>query len=491
MDKITLTLLPENRQLTAEPGQTVLEVLRAAGLHPDAPCGGKGACGKCRMAINGEARLACQTAAEPGMTVVLPEAAREKILQGGIAEPITPDGEHRYALAFDIGTTTVVAYLLSGKTGAMLAEAGMLNPQAAFGADVISRIQYTLAHGPAPLREEIRGALAGLTETVTAQTGVAPMEITVAAIVGNTCMHHLFLGADVTPLTTPPYMPSVQEAMTLSAKGILPIAEEGIIRLLPNIAGFVGGDTVGCMSAVAFDTLEELTLLVDIGTNGEMVLGDRRRRISCSTAAGPAFEGAKISCGMRGAAGAIDHVAARDGALHCHILGEGVAVGLCGSGLLDAVFALLQTGRLSGSGRLTEQSVSIPLRDGVALTQKDIREVQLAKSAIRSGVELLCKQLGVRPEDVQRVCLAGAFGNYLSPESACGIGMLPPCLLPKIVPVGNAAGEGAKRCALSEAEFEHSKRLAAETEFLELASMPEFQDCFIDYLSFEEEEDGD
>lgn len=483
----TLTLLPQRQQIPAVPGQTVLEALREAGLHPDAPCGGKGTCGKCRMEIDGTQQLACQVPVRDGMTVRLPQGSLEQILKTGRAVSIQPDGSSAYALAFDIGTTTVVCYLLSGENGAVLAQAGMRNPQAAFGADVISRIQYAMEQGAAPLQTEIRNALGDLTRQVSAQAGIDPKEITVAALVGNTCMHHLFLGADVRPLTTPPYMPSVYAATELSAAGILPICPDGTIRLLPNIAGFVGGDTVGCMAAVAFDRLEELTLLLDIGTNGEMVLGDRRRRIACSTAAGPAFEGAKISCGMRGAQGAIDHVTLQDGALRCHVLGDGEAQGLCGSGLLDAVHCLLQTGVLSGSGRLSGGPVT--LQDSVTLTQKDIREVQLAKSAIRAGVELLCRQLGVTPGDIRQVFLAGAFGSYLSPESACGIGMLPPCLLARTSAIGNAAGEGAKGCAVSRAEFLHSQALATETEFLELASLPEFQDCFVDYLSFEEDDD--
>ena len=258
--------------------------------------------------------------------------------------------------------------------------------------------------------------------------------------------------------------------------------QRGIARILPNIAGFVGGDTVGCMVSTRFDREEELTLLIDIGTNGEMVLGNRSRRIACSTAAGPAFEGARISCGMRGTEGAVDHVTLQDGQLHHHVIGAVPPAGLCGSGLLDLVAALLELGIISESGRM--KSKAYTLCPNVTLTQKDVREVQLAKAAIRAGIELLAESMGAEVSDIRKVYLAGAFGNYMDPASACRIGMLPPVLLDRIIPIGNAAGEGAKLCALSREEFAYSQRLAKETEFLELASLPQFHSRYISALEF-------
>ena len=289
-------------------------------------------------------------------------------------------------------------------------------------------------------------------------------------------MHHLLLGIDPKPLVTPPYMPNVFEAL-----------EQNNARILPNIAGFVGGDTVGCMVSTRFDRLEELSLLIDIGTNGEMVLGNKDRRIACSTAAGPAFEGAKISCGMRGAEGAVDHVWLEEGSVKYHVLGEVPPEGLCGSGLLDLVAVLLDLEIIDESGYLEDKEYK--LCDNVILTQKDVREVQLAKAAIRAGIELLAEKLGSEVDQIQAVYLAGAFGNYLTPSSACRIGMIPPVLIDRIRPIGNAAGEGAKLCALSRKEFTYSQELAKHTEFLELASLPDFQDCYVDALEFEEEEE--
>jgi len=419
------------------------------------------------------------------MTVTLPETHAAAILTAGTAAAVRPDGTDRYVLALDVGTTTLAAYLLDGRTGALLTSASSLNPQGQYGADVISRIQHALEHGGDALRDCVREALASLVCRMSEQAGISPHEITAAAVAGNTAMHHLLLGIDPKTLVTPPYMPEVYEALELDPEGLLPIS--GKVRMLPNIAGFVGGDTVACMTAVRFDELEELSLLIDIGTNGEMVLGNRERRIACSTAAGPAFEGAKISCGMRGSEGAVDHAALENGKITCHVIGGGEAVGLCGSGLLDLVAVLLEIGTIDGSGLLEDGAYRLSGR--VALTQKDVREVQLAKAAIRAGIELLAWKLGRAVEDIRTVYLAGAFGNYLNPASACRIGMLPPCLEDRVVPIGNAAGEGAKLCALSREAYAYSQALAKGTEFLELASLPQFQDCYVDALLFSEDEE--
>ena len=477
MDRFTVTFQPHDRRVTVDAGTTLLQAQIAAGLRPDAPCGGKGTCGKCRVTLEGREVLACQTPVDRDMVVFTAREEGVRILTAGQAVQAKPDGADDYALAFDIGTTTVVAYLLDGHSGALLAQGSCMNPQSQYGADVISRIQYALEGDGKALSGCIRAAMEQLAAEVAAKAGITVEKITASAIVGNTAMHHLLLGIDPSPLVTPPYMPAVREAM-----------ERDSARILPNIAGFVGGDTVGCMVATRFDRMEELTLLIDIGTNGEMVLGDRNRRIACSTAAGPAFEGARISCGMRGADGAVDHVFLENGAVAYHVIGEGEPVGLCGSGLLDLVAVLLDADILDESGYLEDREYR--LCRNVVLTQKDIREVQLAKAAIRAGIELLAQKLGVRVEEIRKVYLAGAFGSYLNPASACRIGMIPPVLLDRIEAIGNAAGEGAKLCALSREEFAYSQQLAKETEFLELASLPQFQDCYVDALEFAEEDES-
>lgn len=483
-----VTIENDGRTFSVPAGTVLLDVLQTHDLHPDAPCGGVGKCKKCTVTVNGQQVLSCQTVVDQNMTVALPKEQKAEILTDSLSVAVTPDGTCEYALAFDLGTTTVVAYLLDGHSGALAAQASCMNPQSQFGADVISRIQYAMDGGAEALSSTIRSALVKLTREVSEKAGIASTQIGIASLVGNTAMHHLLLGIDPKPLTVPPYMPNVFEALTLKGADYLPIGEDAVLRILPNIAGFVGADTVGCMLSTRFDKLEELTLMIDIGTNGEMVLGDKNRRIACSTAAGPAFEGAKIQCGMRGAPGAIDKVFLQDGKVSYHVIGEEKAVGICGSGLLDLVATLLRSEDLDESGRLEEGTEYMLEGCEVFLSQKDIREVQLAKAAIRAGIELMCRKLNVKVEDIQKVYLAGAFGNYLDPKSACTIGMIPPILLERIQPIGNAAGEGAKLASLREDEFLYSQSLAKNTEFLELASMEEFNDCYVDCLMFEEEE---
>lgn len=481
-----LDLSGASAPIYAVDGMLLSDALRSAGICLDQPCGGKGTCGKCMVTINGIRKRACQTAVTGNMKVILPDVKSEQILSAGDAASVKPDGTDRYVVAFDVGTTTVVGYLLDGNTGAELAVVSGANPQREYGADVISRLQAAINGQRKALRRCILDTLGRLTKKAAALAGIRAEEITLACVVGNTCMHHLLMDIDPRPLTTPPYMPTVREALEKNAAEILPIAPESMLRILPNIAGFVGADTVACLVATEFDRLQDWTLLIDIGTNGEMVLGRGSQRIACSAAAGPAFEGANIDCGMRGTTGAIDHVTVENGRICCSVIGDGNAVGICGSGLLDAVAALVKLGKIDRRGRYTNRQERVYLTESVYLSQKDIRQVQLAKSAIRCGIELMAGEMGIVPGDIRRVLLAGAFGSCLSPESACAIGMLPPELQDRIVSVGNAAGQGAKQCALSREMFEKSKILACETVFLELATLGAFRDAFVRFLNFEQ-----
>jgi len=488
MSTCNIHIISAGCTLAVPAGANLLQALREAKYIQDAPCGGHGTCGKCGVLVDGQFHLACQYTVNRDISVSIPQARKAIIADPSVSEKLPADGKHAYVLAFDIGTTTVACYLLHGHTGKTLAQASCLNPQASYGADVISRLQYVFHHRDNTLQAVLLEALASLTREAAEKAGIRPEEITLAAIVGNTAMHHLLLNIDPKPLTTPPYMPSVFEAMELPTQGYLPIAPTGHLRILPNIAGFVGADTVGCLAAAQFDRLDKLTLMLDIGTNGEMVLGDKNGFLVCSTAAGPAFEGAKIFCGMRGTEGAIDHVWLENGSPVWHVIGDIPPVGLCGSGLLDLVAVLLETEGISGTGRMPAKQYTLP-GTPVCITQQDVREVQLAKGALRAGIELLCQQLGRQVEEIETVLLAGAFGSYMDPASACRIGLIPPCLIDKIQAIGNAAGTGAKLCAVNEAAFTYSKHLAAKAQFVELASLPQFQDCFVSSLSFEEDED--
>lgn len=295
--------------LHAVDGANLLDVLRQEGLAPEAPCGGQGSCGKCGVSVDGKNQLACRTVVSGDMAVALPEkSGQTSVLVSGCGvlaemDPIHPG----YLLAFDIGTTTIVCYLMD-ESGTELAAAGMLNPQAPFGADVISRIQHALGGAMERLTGCVRGGLEQLTAQVCHMAGISAAEVGVVSVVGNPCMQQLFLGIPPRNLASVPFAPVITKSSARPAKEILPVWENAVLLTLPDISGYVGADTVGCVLATRMYEDEHLTLLVDIGTNGEMVLGNRAHMVACSTAAGPALEGAGIQFGMYGAPGAIDHV---------------------------------------------------------------------------------------------------------------------------------------------------------------------------------------
>ena len=406
----------------------------------------------------------------------------------------------RCLAAFDIGTTTIAGYLLDSEDGRMLAVESRMNPQAQYGADVIMRANYALEHGTDVLSRCIREAVNEMLGVLAGDAGISREDIFQVCIVGNTCMHHLFLGISPASLVHAPYTPAVSERLVLNAGDYgLDVQRKAELIMLPDIAGYVGADTCGCLLALRQDQKDEISLMIDIGTNGEMVLGNRNRLVTCSTAAGPAFEGAKIECGMRGAAGAVDHVKYETGKWDYTTVGNQPAVGLCGSGLIDLVAGLLDAGMLDENGALSsgqeKQGVFmlVPLEQagnerGVYLTQKDIGEVQLAKAAIAAGIQMLMKRLGITEEEICSVYIADAFGNYMDPVSAGKIGLLPAALVKKVKPVVNAAGEGAKIALVNEREMLEMDELVGKIDFVELAASGDFQDYFIDELGFEANE---
>ena len=505
---------PMHLIVSVDEGETLYQAARAHALLPQAFCGGNGTCGKCGVTVTerGVSRqaLACRTRVTGDMTVLLAAPEQTSVLVSGTARPIALTPRAGYAAAFDIGTTTIVCYLLDGATRRQLAVRGMLNPQSSFGADVILRANYALTHGGEALQSAVVGAMNQLLSDCCAIANAAITDVSFCAVVGNTAMQHLLLGVSPKPLVLAPYQPLSTEGVNTTARALgLALAPDARVVILPLISGFVGADTVGCRLATDFPALAGNTLLMDIGTNGQLVLGNATRRIACSTAAGPAFEGAKILCGMRGAPGAIDHVALENGALTYSVIGGGRPRGLCGSGLVDLVACLLSVGAILPGGRMREAEAFpdrlITLDDGarafvlvpasesdtgapILLSQRDVRELQLAKGAMAAGIALMADALGFTPEAIDRVLLAGAFGSYLDRDSACAVGLIPFSLRDRVETVGNAAGEGAKRAAVSDAEVAKAAVLARETEYLELASLPAFQDAFIAALAFPDEE---
>ena len=477
------------REWNVEPGVNLLEALKQAEIYPDAPCGGNGTCGKCTVTVNGAEAGACRTVVDRDLTVELPEGTAHQILLEGACGTQRPDPlREGYLLAFDLGTTSVVCWLLDGKTGAELAGSSALNPQIAFGADVISRVRAALGGAFERQTALIRETAAALTRAVCAEAGVSAREIGVVSVVGNPAMQQLFLGISPENLARVPFAPVLTEEAAVPAGEYLPDCPNARLLIVPDISGVVGADTVGCLLASQLYKRKELTLLVDIGTNGEMVLGNRERMIACAAAAGPALEGAGIRFGMRAAEGAIDHVWLEKGEVKCSVIGGGEAKGICGSGLVDAVAVGLRLGLINRRGRIRNEERCLPLADGVFLTQEDIRQVQLAKGAVCAGIALMARAMGVRVGDIQRVQLAGAFGSFLDPENACRIGLLPETLPDQIETLGNAAGSGAKMLACDPRLLPLARELAGKTEFLELASLPEFPRAFAGAMCFREED---
>lgn len=477
----TVTVLPEGRLLEARGGEKLLEVLRG---RVSAPCGGQGKCGKCRVAVDGEEKLACAVTVDRDMTVTLPETFDQKILTQ--SPEISAPGTEGHVLAMDIGTTTLVCSLLDGG-GRELAVAACPNPQAAYGADVVTRIREALGGKTEELARLVREALEGLALRCCREAGVFPEQVTRVSPVGNTCMRQLLLGMPPENLGKLPYSRAVTEAKRISCASFFPAFSEAELVLPPDIGPFVGTDTLGCILSSRLYEEEELTLLVDIGTNGELVLGNRERLVCCATAAGPALEGAGIRFGMTAAEGAIDRVWAEDGVLRCHVIGEGPARGICGSGLIDAVAACLSLGLLDKRGRILNEEKQIHLTEDIFLTQEDIRQVQLAKGAIHAGVMILAEKLGAELSDIRQVYLAGGFGSFLDPDAACRMGLLPEALRGRIVAIGNAALGGAKLLGLDSMALSLGTYLAEKTGYLELGTDPAFPGAFARTMGFRED----
>ena len=334
------------------------------------------------------------------------------------------------------------------------------------------------------LTDSIRRCLETLTLTLCREACVSPGDIRQICVAGNPAMQHFLLGIPLDALASVPFSPVLTRVSTLPAKEILPLWENGTFLVVPDIAGFVGADTVASMIAAEQDIREDTVLLVDIGTNAEMVLGSRRGSVACSAAAGPALEGALIRFGMGGRSGAIDHVWPENGKFGYSVIGGAAARGICGSGLIDAVAAALDLGLLNERGKILTGDGLIHLTDSIYLTQEDIRQVQLAKGAIAAGIQLMADHMGIPLSDIQRVLLAGAFGTYMDPRSACRIGLLPRELEGKIAPVGNAALSGAVLLACDTGARERAQRIAQTTQALELGTMPGFPRCFARNMRF-------
>ena len=418
-------------------------------------------------------------------------------------------------IAFDLGTTTVVATLLDLVTGTPLAVASMLNKQQPFGADVITRISATMLD-PAALATMARLAhetLAELAGEVCAQAGADPADVAEVAVAGNATMTHIALGIDPEPLGVAPFIMSARQLpVVLAAELAVPAHPQARAFLFPAFGAYVGGDITAGLLASGMNRDARTRLFIDIGTNCEIVLGNRDWLLATAAPAGPAFEGAAIRCGMRAADGAIEAVTITPAGLSLTVIGDGEPAGLCGSGLVDAVAGLVKAGLLDHSGRLVPDEAAAAILPALAsrltrlgqervfvlhwqgepgdvsasiyLSQRDVRELQFAKAAIATGWRVLLEEAGLAPGDIQQVLLAGSFGSYLSPSSAIALGLVPNLPVLRVVSAGNVAGEGAKMALLSVRERAAALALLSEVRYVELSDRTGFNDAFVDQLRF-------
>jgi uncharacterized 2Fe-2S/4Fe-4S cluster protein (DUF4445 family) len=410
---------------------------------------------------------------------------------------VLPQGQEPLGMAFDLGTTTVAAWLVNLRTGVLLATRGMLNPQVAYGEDVISRIRCAMERGGEALQRSILEALNRLIE----QMAGSSEEVVEVVVAGNTAMHHLVLGLPVKQLGTAPYRPAVCEPIDIKARDLgLRAARGAYVHCMPPIAGFVGGDHVAMLLATGMWETEKCVIGVDIGTNTEVTLAARGILTSVSCASGPAFEGAGVSRGMRADDGAIEKVRIDDQGIHLKVIGDVRPTGICGSGIVDLLGELRRRQVITPRGALRHHPLVRPGASGpefvlapggttgtgedIVVTQRDIGEIQLAKAAVRAGIGILLDQAGIGEHEIDEMVIAGGFGSGIDPQSAVGIGMFPPLPPGRFRQVGNAAGAGARLVLVSKRGRAIAKEIARRVRYVELATHPGFSRAFSHGLRF-------
>jgi len=533
--ELRFTVLPSAREVTSRCHRTFAEALRENGIAGRADCGSMGTCGQCRIRfvsqapppspsgrrlISAEAlaagwRLACQqpVLADASIEIAEPQASDPagpaKLLEapskrsGREGSPLNGRG---IGVAIDVGTTTLAVYLFDLSNGTLLGSAADYNPQRTLGADVISRIGIVRTRGAAGLEQLQQSVIEGLNgqiQSACEQAGTEPTEVLRAVVAGNPTMLHLFMGVSPVGIDQSPFEAAFLGSVTVAPTTIgLEVHPEAEVQLLPGASSYLGSDVVVGVLATSLGEGGATELLIDIGTNGEIVLAHGGRFAACSTAAGPAFEGAAIRDGMTAVPGAIEDVRITGSRVATSTIGDAPAVGLCGTGLIGAVHELLQEGAIDASGKLLRDHRALseflvgegrdlgfflgrsPRR--VTLYQEDIRSFQLGKAAIRAGIDTLLDVTGVVAEDLERVYVAGAFGTHLQPQRALGTGLLPTLPTERIYAVGNTAGQGAVMVLLDRSLLSTADALAKRIETIELAAIPEFARRYIDRMAFPE-----
>ncbi len=514
--RITLRFTGEDRSIHIEcmEGESLLEAMRRQEVPYRAECGGRGTCGKCRVRVFSgilkaaaqdmkcfsEAelkqglRLSCKAYPKEDCTVELffgYETAGFDVVtkltgkpQSEKGRPPIP-GNPSYLVAIDLGTTTLAFSLVEEAGCKVIRTHTAANPQRAYGADVITRIKSSAEGKQEALKSVIREEILRGILTLTKLEGIEADKIKRIAIAGNTTMGHLFMGYRCDGLGVYPFTPVEIGAIRKRMNEVFPVPYKTPLVLLPGISAFVGGDITAGLLACGFDRSEELCLLVDLGTNGEMALGSRRSILVTSAAAGPAFEGGNISCGVGSIPGAISHVTLEEGGYRYETIAGKPPIGVCGTGVIEIASELLRSGRMDETGLLAdpyfEEGFEI---GGMKLLQRDIRELQLAKAAVRAGIEILIKRSGISYGDIDKVCLAGGFGYKLDVEKAIHIGLLPKQLAGKVEAVGNSSLSGAIRYLTEEDCKERVDRILSVAKEIHLSNDPGFNDKYIQSMSF-------
>ncbi|HNV93755.1 MAG TPA: ASKHA domain-containing protein [Methanofastidiosum sp.] len=415
--------------------------------------------------------------------------------------------ENVYGIAIDIGTTTVVTYLFNIETGKLIDIESILNPQIKYGEDLISRITYSINNGVNSVQNSIIEGINLMIDALCLRNNISYNSIYEMTAVGNTAMHHIFLNINPKSLSLSPFTPVVSSSVDIKSRELgVKINQSGNVHVLPIISGFVGADTIGVLLATELYKNNEVSLAIDIGTNGELVLGNKDRMVSCSCAAGPALEGGHLKFGMRASTGAIESVFIEDGSFKAFYktINDGKPRGICGSGIIDIVSEMLKVGLLDPSGRIIDKDYERVRKNSsngqkeyvvewkektamgkeIVITASDIREIQLAKGAIATGINILLEKLKMTANDIDNLYLAGAFGNYIDIKSAIRIGLIPNVPLDRIKSIGNAAGEGAKISLLSKGKRIEENEINKKIDYIELAAEKDFNEEFVKSLSF-------
>ena len=554
--QVHITVLPDGLKLEAPRGETILEALQKADLRIDGECGGLGKCGTCKVKVLSATkplsreekelldeaeieqgiRLACRNRVEKDLVIQMEEmdshGLNHQILAAGTRSvfqldplidqrSVSLERSHQegglYGLTFDLGTTTLVGKLIRLADGKEVDAVSRLNSQSKYGADVISRIKYVKEQpsGLRDLSDLIIRDLNQITEQLLETGDIKASDIFVVVAAGNTTMQHLLLSLNPTSIAHAPFAPVTTDAQILRAADIgITLHPEALFYVMPVRSGYIGGDLVSMIIASGCaEQDDKIALGLDLGTNGEIFLGNRKRLVTCSAAAGPALEGARISHGMIAKEGAIEKVYVKDGNLHYQVIGRVKPQGLCGSGLVDLVAVLLEQGIIDHGGLIQPppREIEVELRDRVIqgdegvynflvataeeaidqkpihFSQKDVRELQLAKGAVAAGVQILMEEMGIGIMDIDMVYLAGAFGNYIHPQSALRIGLIPK-VDPRIIhAIGNAASTGASMVLLAKGYWKMANDLARSIEHVELSTRPDFNEYFIENLNFPQE----